>query len=87
MVTPQASDAVMTLALDALAAVPDLPPDEAQRVTDSIVCWGEETPALQQMTPAQWARVVTERKRIGRPLDRAEVVRLIESDGGDHDDA
>lgn len=77
---------VMTLTLDALAAVPDLPPDEAQRVTDSIVCWGEETPALLQMTPAQWARVVAERKRIGRPLECDEVVLLIEAKDGLNDD-
>ena len=80
------ADGVMTLTLAELLAAPDLPPEEAQRVTDSIVFWGEETPALQQMTPAQWACVVAERKRIGRPLECEEVLLLIESMDGVNND-
>lgn len=76
----------MTLTLAELLAAPDLPPEEAQRIVDSIVCWGEETPALRQMTPAQWERVVAEWKRIGRPLESEEVLLLIESMDGENND-
>lgn len=77
--------AVMTVTLAELEAVPDLPPEEAQRVTDSIVFWDEETPAI-QLTRAQWSLVLAERKRAGRPLDRADVLLLIEPKDGLNDD-
>lgn len=77
MVTP--APAVMTLTLAEMLAAPDLPPEEAQRIVDSIVCWGEETPALRQMTRAQWERVLAEWKRIGRPLEADEVLAVLEA--------
>lgn len=68
---------VMDLTPADLDAAASMSQEKAQAMLDSIVFWGEETPALlQHLTPAQWARVVAERKRIGRPLDVAEVEAL-----------
>lgn len=78
-------DGVVTLTLPELSDVPDLPPAEVQRVARSIVCWGEWTPALARMTPAQWSAVIAERERIGRPLECDEVLLLIETQDGVND--
>lgn len=50
-----------------------------------VVC-GFETGAV-EMTPSQFARVLAERQRTGRCLTEAEVLRLVEPEGGDDCDA
>jgi hypothetical protein len=67
---------VITLAFDGLDTIPRLPPVDQKRFEEAIVYWDAGTPAL-QLTNAQWAHVVAERKRIGRPLERAEVSAVV----------
>lgn len=40
------------------------------------------TGKLVRMTPEQWARLLEERKRVGRVMTRAEVLAVVRADGG-----
>lgn len=50
-----------------------------------VVC-GFETGTV-EMTPALFARALSEQQRLGRCLSEGELLRLVESDGGDDRDA
>jgi len=81
MVSP-GDASVFDLSLVDLDQPAPLSPEEAQRALDSIVCWGEEGTGPQHLAPAQWAIVMAERNRVGRPLEWVEVRLLIEAEDG-----